>query len=516
MTEPSLADLLAVLTPQERAEVEAVAAAAPCWLPDPANKPQQLAYLSEADVIGYGGAAGGGKTDLALGMSLTKHKVVQFFRREGTELGAIIDRCAQIVGNREGLGGRPPVWRQPTSTCELIEFCSVPHLGDETAYQGRPKDLLVFDEASNFLEQQVRFLMGWVRSVDPKQRCQTLLTFNPPTTVEGRWIIKFFAPWIDKKHPRPARSGEVRWFAQLGRSEVEVDGPNPIEHEGRIVRPMSRTFVSAKVTDNSYLRDTQYMAVLDGMPEDMRKLMRDGDFAAAMEDDAMQVIPTAWVEAAMERWKPRNPVPEMDSVGVDVAMGGKDNTIIARRHGHWFDHPIVYEGHRCTDGPTIAGFVMSAVRDRAPIHLDLFGVGAQPYGHLMAMQVPVLGVSMGETTGALAMGRQRFLNVRSELWWRMREALEPTNPLKLELPPDRRLLADLCAPKWEERAGGVIKVQSRDEIVETLGRSPDFGTAYILALMHSPALRGRGAGWEREQAPYDPREAMDAWRTWRK
>ena len=30
------------------------------------------------------------------------------------------------------------------------------------------------------------------------------LTFNPPTTAEGRWVIDFFAPWIKKGYPNPA------------------------------------------------------------------------------------------------------------------------------------------------------------------------------------------------------------------------------------------------------------------------------------------------------------------------
>ena len=488
------------------------------WMPRPENVPQQMAYASTADVIGYGGSAGGGKTDLGLGLALTRHRVVQMFRREGTELTAVIDRCAQILGTRDGLSGRPAIWRQPTKECDLIEFCSVPHPGDETSYQGRAKDFLWFDEAANFLESQVRFLMGWVRSVDPQQRCQTLLTFNPPTRVEGRWLIQFFAPWVDKKHPNPAKSGELRWFATIGGREQEVPGPAPtLDTDGKMVRPMSRTFIFARVSDNPDLASSpSYLAALDALPEQLRKLMRDGDFAAAVEDDAMQVIPTAWVEAAMARWKPRNPMPEMESMGVDVAMGGRDSTILARRHGSWFAEPIVYEGVRCPDGPTIAGYIVSAQRDRAPIHIDLFGVGAEPYGHLMRMQAPVLGVSMGEKTGEIAIeGRRRFFNIRTMLWWRMREALNPTNTLQIDLPPDRRLLADLCAPKWEERAGGIIYVQGRDEIVDTIGRSPDFGTAYILALMHSPVLRGQGVGWDKTEKPYDPVASMDSWRTWR-
>jgi hypothetical protein len=421
-------------------------------------------------------------------------------------MGAIVDRAVEIVGHRDGLMTKPAVWHNPTKTCKVIEFCSVPHPGDEVGYAGRAKDLLIFDEAANFLERQVRFLMTWLRTADPAQRCQCLLTFNPPTTSDGRWIIRYFAPWIDHKHPNPAKSGELRWFAQFDDREVEVPGPAPIEHKGKLIRPMSRTFIAARVDDNPDLAEsTHYKAVLDGLPDGLRQLMRDGDFRASMEDDPMQVIPTAWIEAAMARWTPRNPMPGMDSLGVDVAMGGRDQTVIARRHGLWFDEPIAYDGTQCPDGPTIAGYILAAQRNRAPIHIDLFGVGAEPYGHLMSMQAPVLGVSMAEKSHEMALeGRRPLFNVRTKIWWRMREALDPTNPHQIALPDDRRLLADLCAPKWEERAGGIIQVEGRDEIIETLGRSPDYGTAYCLALMHSPALIGRGEGWEQRDKPYDP------------
>ena len=76
----------------------------PLWRP--LRGPQSMAYHSVADVIGFGGSAGGGKTDFAIGKAVTQHQVVQFFRREGTELGGIIERLAEIVGNRDGLSGR--------------------------------------------------------------------------------------------------------------------------------------------------------------------------------------------------------------------------------------------------------------------------------------------------------------------------------------------------------------------------------------------------------------------------
>lgn len=478
-------ELVKLLTPDERAELAELLSRyePPVWEPDEDNGPQCMAYESTADVIGFGGAAGGGKTDLAVGLALTRHKRVQFFRREGTEIGAIVDRVAEVLGNRDGLGGKPPVWRNPTKTCEIVEFCSCPNLGDEAKYQGRPKDLLVIDEASNFLEQQVRFLMGWVRSTEVGQRLLTLLTFNPPTNAEGRWVIEFFAPWLDKKHPNPAKPGELRWFAMVDGKEREV-GPDPFEHNGQIIKPRSRTFIPSRVTDNKYLARTDYMAQLESLPEPLRSQMRYGDFHAGTEDDPYQVIPTAWVEAAMARWKRPDQLPPMDSMGIDVAMGGKDNTVIARRHKAWFDELIVRTGVESRDGPTIAGWCASAVRDRAPMHFDVFGVGAEPYAHTMSMGLQVIGVSFGETTteGIAAAGRMGFFNVRSMAWWRMREFLDPNANTGAALPPDKRLLADLCAPRWKP-SGAKIKVESREEIVDRIGRSPDFGTAAILALM---------------------------------
>ena len=77
-----------------------------------------------------------------------------------------------------------------------------------------------------------------------------------------------------------------------------------------------------------------------------------------------------------------------------------------------------------------------------------------------------------------------FFNLRSELVWRMRETLDPANPVKCALPNDPALKADLCAYKWTPVKGPkktVIKVRSKDEMKEDLGRSPDKGDAVIMA-----------------------------------
>lgn len=498
--------LLAYLTPDELSEIDTLLTSdKTIWRPLPG--PQSMAYDSTADIVGYGGAAGGGKTDLACGKSLTRHRKIGIFRLNGTELTGVTDRFTDLIGSRNGYNGKDNIWRtrRTDGVAIQIEFGSFPNLGDEKKYQGRPHDFLVFDEAANMREEQVRFLLGWLRTTVPGQPCQALMTFNPPTTAEGRWIVSFFGPWLDKKNPNPAQPGELRWFATVDGKDIEVPTGEQFEHNGETIQPLSRTFIPSRISDNPYLMGTGYMAQLQSLPEPLRSQMLNGDFTAGMEDDPWQVIPTPWVEAAQARWVKPDKLKPMDSMGVDVARGGKDQTIIARRHDMWFDVPLAYPGSATPDGPTVAGLVVSAARDRAPIHIDVIGVGSSPYDFLNDMRQQVMGVNVSEAAlGLDKSGRLRFKNQRSELWWRMREALDPANNTGICLPPDPRLLADLCAPTWK-LSGSTIQVASREEILDKIGRSPDFASAYVLALMDTPKrsiMTELGAYNQRKE--YDP------------
>lgn len=494
-----IAALIPYLTDAERAELDALIASAPAWLPLPG--PQLEAYRSAADITGYGGAAGGGKSALAVGLALTQHRKSIIFRQNGTELTGIIDEVSRVLGSRDGFNGADRIWRLPGRQIELGSF---PNPGDETKYQGRDHDLIVYDEASNMRELAVRFLMGWLRTVHSGQRCRVLMTFNPPTSAEGRWIVGFFAPWLDKRHPNPAKPGELRWFATIDGKDVEVADGGAFEHAGELIKPLSRTFIPSRVSDNPYLMGTGYMATLQSLPEPLRSQMLNGDFNAGMEDDPWQVIPTTWVEAAQARWRRPDRLAPMDSIGCDVARGGKDSTVIARRHGMWFDEPLPYPGSATPDGPMVAGLVIAASRDRAPIHIDVIGVGSSPYDFLRQARQQVVGVNVAEAATATdKSGRLHFRNLRSQLWWKMREALDPTNNTGIALPPDPRLLADLCAPKWKV-AGTVLQVESREEIIDRIGRSPDFASAYILALLDTPKREVIEALGRKATNDYDP------------
>lgn len=477
LSQEEITTALRYLSDEEASELDSLLTSGlPAWMPLPG--PQTTAYECMADVIGYGGAAGGGKSSLICGLAVNKHHDIAIFRREGTQTEDLRAQLAAIVGKTMGLNA--DIWR--LSTGQKIEWGSCPNPGDEKKRQGRAADLMCFDEATEFLEAQVRFIMGWNRTKRPGQKCTALLTFNPPTTAEGRWIIAFFAPWLDPDHPNPAAPGELRWYAQVDGVEREVKDGTPFRHHGELIKPMSRTFIPSRISDNPYLLDTNYMATLQALPEPLRSQMLKGDFSAGIEDDPWQVCPTAWVLAAMARWRSRDKKGPMDSMGVDVSRGGRDSTIISRRHGTWFDELLDLQGTMSPDGPTVAGQVIAHRRDRSPVHIDIIGWGSSPYDFLVDAGVQTIGINGSETGFGVTDDEAclRFLNKRAEIWWRMREALDPNNPNPIALPPDQKLRADLCAPKWFYVKGG-IRIELKEELVKRIGRSPDRGDAVVMA-----------------------------------
>ncbi|ENQ8845809.1 terminase family protein [Acinetobacter baumannii] len=504
MSESEIEQYLLELDEDERAEIIKLLADAPVWFP--LEGPQMAAYTSDADIIGYGGAAGGGKTDLIAGLSLNVHKRVLIVRREKAQTDGIVQRIEEIVGHKNGYNTQKSAWRFDNG--RLLEFGGLDNMGDEKRWQGRAHDLKALDEATEIRESQAMFVMGWNRTSDPTIKPKCLLTFNPPTTAEGRWVLDFFAPWIKKGYPNPAQPGELRWFARIGGKDQEVESNKPFvliddqivydfdtnDYKPElIIKPKSRTFIPARVTDNKYYMETGYMSTLQALPEPLRSQMLYGDFGAGIEDDPWQVIPTEWVEAAQARWKPLEDMRilhrgdfKMDSYGLDVARGGGDNTIGFARYAHWYDNPNVLEGKDSPDGPTSASFAVSHVRDHAPIHVDVIGVGASTYDFLKQSGIHVVPVDVrNAATSFDRSGQLSFYNLRSQLWWQFREALDPAYGSTVALPPEPKLLADLTAPRWALQ-GTKIKVESREENIKRIGRSPDYGSAIINAQIDTP------------------------------
>lgn len=479
-------ELLKLLSPEDQAELDQLLTEGlPCWMAQVG--PQTMALESEADILFYGGSAGGGKTDLLLGAALTEHEHSIIFRREAVQLTGLEERTTKILGTRTGYNGRG-LWRIPNSN-RIMEFGSVANPEDWTKYQGRPHDLKGFDEITHFLESQFRTLIGWMRTDNPAVRQRVICSGNPPTSAEGEWVIRYWAPWLDPMHPNPAKPGELRWFVsdEEGK-DLEVPGPEPVKVGNDFVKPKSRTFIPSSVEDNLFLITTGYKATLQSLPEPLRSQMLHGDFSAGRSDPVWQLIPTEWIKAAQARWTKRADKGAMTALGFDVARGGVDKSTAARRHDTWFDELVTAPGVVTNDGPKAAGFVTPLLRNGAPICIDAIGVGTSALDFLKGMRLLVLPVVASEgSTSRDRTGNLRFRNKRAEMYWRMREALDPTAEHPIALPPDQELLGDLAAVRYKVVSMGQdlagIQIRDKDEIREVLGRSPDKGDAVAMTFV---------------------------------
>src|SRR5262249_24122980 len=126
--------------------------------------------------------------------------------------------------------------------------------------------------------------------------------------------------------------------------------------------------------------------------------------------------------------------------------------------------------------------VVTHLKGGAPAYIDVIGIGLSTFDHLKGNNVNCHAVDSRATSDRRdKSGQLGFANKRAELWWRMREALEPDGKRQICLPPDPALLADLAAPRWKLTPRG-IQVELKEETRKRLGRSPDCGDAVVLAM----------------------------------
>jgi phage terminase large subunit len=87
---------------------------------------------------------------------------------------------------------------------------------------------------------------------------------------------------------------------------------------------------------------------------------------------------------------------------------------------------------------------------------------------------------------------QRFLNLRAESHWKLRELLENN---RIALPRDAALEEEALAVEWQVANSGAIQILGKDLIRKAIGRSPDRLDAVVMGL-------SRGIGQVRKRAAY--------------
>lgn len=154
------------------------------WCPNPG--PQSALFLCPAEIILFGGAKGGGKSDAMLvwaaqDIDKDDYRAI-IFRRTFPELEHhIIPRSQQLFNGIGRYDGKTHRWnfRTPNGGRSMIEFAYLERESDIFSYQGSQYAKVGFDESTLFSESTIRMMWTCVRTMVPNVRKQMLLTSNP-------------------------------------------------------------------------------------------------------------------------------------------------------------------------------------------------------------------------------------------------------------------------------------------------------------------------------------------------
>lgn len=249
---------------------------------------QALAHESEAEVLFYGGAVGGGKTEHAIVEAVNiclEHpgEQVAIFRRFYDDLKKnIVTRMQQIL---------PDYIATYNSTDKAFYFwngsiiwmCHCRHESEVFRYQGLQIVALFVDEASHFTEFMVKYLMTRVRSVKGIRK-RIRFTSNPGGPGHGwlkRWFVRVPATTVQEGQPIPQP-------LTIWKPKPDEGDPTPPDEM------LTRQFIPAYFRDNYALAqaDPRYLAQIYALGGDKAKQLAEGDWDA---NDAM-IVGSVWRE----------------------------------------------------------------------------------------------------------------------------------------------------------------------------------------------------------------------------
>lgn len=248
----------------------------------PQKGPQERFLASSADIVIYGGAAGGGKT---YGLLLEPLRHIGnpgfnavIFRRDYTQVtspGGLWDSSRLIYSHVQGAFPlKTPKLHWHFKSGATVNFAHLGRDDDCDGWQGSQIALIGFDELTHFSEYTFFYMLSRNRSVcgvKPYIRA----TCNPDA---DSWVAEFIKWWIDQEtgYPIKERSGKIRWMARINEEITWADNrQNLIDYaieqgigkEESETMPKSVTFIASTLQDNKILmeNDPSYLASLQAM-----------------------------------------------------------------------------------------------------------------------------------------------------------------------------------------------------------------------------------------------------------
>jgi len=161
--------------------------------------------------------------------------------------------------------------------------------------------------------------------------------------------------------------------------------------------------------------------------------------------------------------------------GLDVARFGSDASVLCKRKGNAITDSL--RMWRNLDIMQLCGAVMAEFEaaDEKPteICVDSIGIGAGAVDRLRELGLPAFGINVSESP---ALGQQ-YLNLRAELWYKVRNWLEGRD---VRLPRDERLRNELTTVRFNYTSSGKVKIESKSELKKRGLASPDCADALCL------------------------------------
>lgn len=274
----------------------------------PASKKQEIFLNSDATITLAGGSAGSGKTytSLLIALKFMQHPRATgvIFRRTSkmiTSPGSIWHEAVNMYTSiyKTGLKIRHRENEIVFPHGAILKFSHMQHESNMYDHKGGQYSLVIFDEATDFTEDMVVYLLSRMRNAYVDYKPQMFLMTNPDYNSFLRlWIQDFYLDPLTGI-PKEELAGVKRYFFRQGNTMLwynSIEAAEEAHGKGTSSGITSFTFIPATCKDNPPLLKAQpdYISRLMSLPRvEMERLLL-GSWTARAESSGY--FKREWVE----------------------------------------------------------------------------------------------------------------------------------------------------------------------------------------------------------------------------